>query len=254
MALILDLKPSERVIIGNAVITNDKQRTRLRIDGEAPILREKDVVQVQDADTNAKKLYFILQGMYLTSSDNAVGLYEDYFTIAEELLDTMPQSAPFFPALNYHVICGFYYKAMKAARKLMDMEDGEGDITPDTLPFTLGKGASMMETQLLTKAAEQIEALQAQWTDKIVSEPEYMETLDYNRKLWMMFFDVAANGQQGKNSYPEDLMHNIVHICNFVFNHTKNLINNGGNKEQLSILVRINHEVAQILDTAPSDT
>ena len=33
MALKLELKPGERVILGDCVITNDDQRTRLTIDG-----------------------------------------------------------------------------------------------------------------------------------------------------------------------------------------------------------------------------
>ena len=51
MALVIDLKPGEKILIGNAVITNDSQRTRLHIAGEAPIIREKDVMQEEDADT-----------------------------------------------------------------------------------------------------------------------------------------------------------------------------------------------------------
>ena len=46
MALVIDLKPNEKVIVGNAVITNDKQRTRLHIAGDAPILREKGKLQI----------------------------------------------------------------------------------------------------------------------------------------------------------------------------------------------------------------
>ena len=47
MALIIDLKPSERVIIGTALITNDDTRTRLHIEGDAPILREKDILELR---------------------------------------------------------------------------------------------------------------------------------------------------------------------------------------------------------------
>ncbi|MDE2337044.1 MAG: flagellar biosynthesis repressor FlbT, partial [Alphaproteobacteria bacterium] len=44
MALIIDLKPNERLIIGSALVTNDEARTRLHIEGSAPILREKDIM------------------------------------------------------------------------------------------------------------------------------------------------------------------------------------------------------------------
>ena len=44
MALKVELKPNERIIIGNAVIRNGEQRTRFFIEGDAPILREKDIL------------------------------------------------------------------------------------------------------------------------------------------------------------------------------------------------------------------
>ena len=44
MSLKVELKPGERIIIGESVITNADQRTRLLIDGHAPILREKDIL------------------------------------------------------------------------------------------------------------------------------------------------------------------------------------------------------------------
>src|SRR5882757_7778986 len=45
MALKVELKPHERIIIGACVITNTDQRARLLIDGDKiPILREKDIL------------------------------------------------------------------------------------------------------------------------------------------------------------------------------------------------------------------
>ena len=44
MALKVELKPGERIILGECVVTNGDQRTRLLIEGDAPILREKDIL------------------------------------------------------------------------------------------------------------------------------------------------------------------------------------------------------------------
>ena len=44
MALIIDLKQHEKFIIGDSLITNDKVKARLHIEGNAPILREKDIM------------------------------------------------------------------------------------------------------------------------------------------------------------------------------------------------------------------
>ncbi len=48
MSLKVELKPGEKLIVGNCVITNSDQRTRLFIDGKAPILREKDILTPGD--------------------------------------------------------------------------------------------------------------------------------------------------------------------------------------------------------------
>ena len=47
MALKVELKPGEKIILGDCVVTNDDQRTRLMIEGQVPILREKDILTPQ---------------------------------------------------------------------------------------------------------------------------------------------------------------------------------------------------------------
>ena len=44
MGLKVELKPGERLILGECLVTNGEQRTRLLIEGQAPILREKDIM------------------------------------------------------------------------------------------------------------------------------------------------------------------------------------------------------------------
>ena len=65
MPLRVELKPFERIIIGETVIINSGTRTSFLIDGEAPILREKDTVTAETANTPVKRLYFCVQMMYL---------------------------------------------------------------------------------------------------------------------------------------------------------------------------------------------
>jgi flagellar protein FlbT len=56
MALKVELKPGERIIIGESVVTNDDQRTRLFIQGTAPILRERDIMTPERADSPGWRL------------------------------------------------------------------------------------------------------------------------------------------------------------------------------------------------------
>jgi len=120
MALVIDLKPGEKILIGSAVITNDSQRTRLHIAGDAPILREKDVLQEEDADTPCRKAYFLIQCMYLARNPRTY--HKQYFDLAQEIQNASPSCAFFFLQINEHIISGTYYKAMKVARQLIDHE------------------------------------------------------------------------------------------------------------------------------------
>ena len=70
VALKIELKPNERVILGDCVVTNADQRTRLVIEGAVPILREKDIMTLSRADSPAKRIYLAVQLMY-TSKQSA---------------------------------------------------------------------------------------------------------------------------------------------------------------------------------------
>jgi flagellar protein FlbT len=120
MALVIDLKPKEKIIIGNAVITNDNQRTRLHIEGEAPILRERDVMKEEDATSPCKRIYYIIQLMYLAKDPTE--LFDLYFTSVREVQDAAPSMALMLADISQYILSGHYYKSLREARKLIDYE------------------------------------------------------------------------------------------------------------------------------------
>lgn len=120
MALVIDLKPGEKILIGNAVITNDSQRTRLHISGDTPILREKDVMKEEDADTPCKKIYLLAQCMYM--SEDPKKYFTQYFDIQREVQHAAPRLSLFFLSMNEKIMEGSYYKAMKEGKELIKLE------------------------------------------------------------------------------------------------------------------------------------
>lgn len=120
MALVIDLKPRERIIVGNAVITNDNQRTRLHIEGEAPIMREKDVMRQEEADTPCKNIYYVIQLMYLAKDGTDV--FDDYFNAVREVQEAAPTTSLLISEISQYIIEGHYYKALREARKLIEYE------------------------------------------------------------------------------------------------------------------------------------
>ena len=121
MPLRVELKPFERITIGDSVIINSGTRSSFLIDGDTPILREKDTVTAETADTPAKRLYHCVQMMYLK---NDVARYRAaYLDRAKELQQACADSPDLIAAVNHHVTEGSLYKALKEIRKLMKREE-----------------------------------------------------------------------------------------------------------------------------------
>lgn len=120
MALKVELKPGERIILGECVITNHDQRTRLLIEGTVPILREKDIMTAERADTPAKRIYLAIQLMYTARDPRAH--HEIYFRLVGEILQAAPSTWPYIEAINNQILTGNMYKALKDASKLIVYE------------------------------------------------------------------------------------------------------------------------------------
>jgi flagellar protein FlbT len=117
----VELKPFERIVIGETVLVNSGTRTSFLIDGDAPILREKDTVTPETANTPAKRLYLCVQTMYLK---NDVPRYRmAYQGFLRDLRETNPGDRVAIDGINSHVLAGTLYKALKEIRKLMKRDE-----------------------------------------------------------------------------------------------------------------------------------
>lgn len=121
MGLKVELKPGERLILGDCLITNGEQRTRLLVEGQVPILREKDIMTTARADSPAKRIYLAVQLMY-TSRDPAAH-HDTYFALMRDLLQAAPSAWPHMSAISNHIMAGEMYKALKAAKALIAYEE-----------------------------------------------------------------------------------------------------------------------------------
>src|SRR5215813_12034238 len=111
MPLRVELKPFERIIIGESVIINSGTRTSFLIDGDTPILRERDTVTAETADTPAKRLYHCVQMMYLK---NDVARYRaSYLVLLKELQEVCPDEGDLIAGVDQHIAASALYKALK---------------------------------------------------------------------------------------------------------------------------------------------
>lgn len=120
MGLKVELKPGERFILGDCLVTNGDQRTRLLIEGHAPILREKDIMTTAMADTPAKRLYLAVQLMY--TSRDPTAHHETYFALMRDLVQAAPSAWQHVVEVSNHILAGDMYKALKSAKTLIAYE------------------------------------------------------------------------------------------------------------------------------------
>ncbi|HOD35760.1 MAG TPA: flagellar biosynthesis repressor FlbT [Syntrophales bacterium] len=122
MGLKIELKPQERFIIGGAVVKNGDSRTELIIENRVPILREKDILSVDKADTPCKRIYFLLQLMYVEGKDLAE-FQKTYWDLVRDVVKAAPSLIGFIDAISEHLISNRYYQALKVAKQLIKREE-----------------------------------------------------------------------------------------------------------------------------------
>jgi flagellar biosynthesis repressor protein FlbT len=103
------------------ILVNSGTCTSFLIDGDAPILRERDTITAETANTPAKRLYLCLQTMYLK---NDIPRYRTaYQGFLRGLRDAGPGARVTIDAANNHVAAGALYKALNEIRKLVKRQD-----------------------------------------------------------------------------------------------------------------------------------
>ena len=122
MALKITLKPQEKMILGGAVISNGNSAgCQLIIENKVPILREKDILSENDADTPSRQLYFIIQLMYIDEENLAIH-QKNYWSLVNEIVKAAPSTVGWIDQINEEIVSGRCYQALKLVQKLIDYE------------------------------------------------------------------------------------------------------------------------------------
>ncbi len=121
MALKLTLKPGERMIIGGAVVTNGSHKVELSIENNVPLLREKDIMGENDANTIARQIYFVIQLMYI-DQENLISHHNTYWALVQQTVKAAPSTVNLIDRISEKIVANDFYKALKLARKLIVYE------------------------------------------------------------------------------------------------------------------------------------
>ena len=123
MPLKLSLKPGEKFVLNGAVLANGDKRTSLVIQNKACVLREKDIMQPQDAKTPARLVYLSIMMMYL-DAEKSEETYTEFALRMNEFMSAIknPEILTACVDITRDVAQGTYYKALIACRRLFDYE------------------------------------------------------------------------------------------------------------------------------------
>ena len=241
MPLKIELKPNERMILGECVVTNADKRARLVIEGAVPILREKDIMTARQANSQAKRVYLAVQRMY-TSKRRSGDDYTLYLRLTGEMLRAAPGAQPFIDAINNRILTGELYKALKETRKLIAYEKDCLDMNYAAKAYakTAKDTASPreLEASLLLKAAAKLQAVQESWKGK--KPVGFDEALLYNRRLWTVFLDAVTRED---NRLPAQLREKLSRLGVWIMAETFSLMTKP-NPEHLKSLIKINQGIA----------
>jgi len=123
MPLKLSLKPNEKIVLNGAVVQNGDRRTTLLLQNKASVLREKDIMQLEEANTPVRRIYLPIMLMYLQGQESP-DQYNEFALRMTEFMSVVRVPAVLEECVNVsrEVMTGEYYKALSRCRKLMDYE------------------------------------------------------------------------------------------------------------------------------------
>lgn len=129
MPLKLSLKPGEKFVLNGAVVQNGDRRGVLILQNKASVLREKDIMQLEDVNTPARRIYFPVMMMYLDEA-GAARVYDEFALRLTEFMGVTRNTEVLADcvAASRHVMAREYYKALMTARKLVDYEENLANV------------------------------------------------------------------------------------------------------------------------------
>ncbi len=131
MPLKLSLKPGEKFVLNGAVITNGEKRSSLIIQNKASILREKDILQQENVDTPAKRIYFPVMMMYL-DEENWQEYYDEFAMRMTDFMNAVdsPDVLSYCVVISKDVMSREYYQALLKCRQLFEYEQERLEYVP----------------------------------------------------------------------------------------------------------------------------
>lgn len=119
----LTLDPGEKAAIGKMVVENVQDHAiQLEVSGDGPALRGKMIVQPQDANTPALKVYCMVVSMYL-DPDKFMTLADDFLALSRDIVTGVPSMGMLMADVGEAVRDGRFEDALGKSLELLQYEE-----------------------------------------------------------------------------------------------------------------------------------
>lgn len=131
MPLKVVLRPDEKIIINGAVVGAGDRPGVLYLYNTVNFLRGREILKEELIDCVEKKLYFVIQLVYIFPEDAKLNL-ERFETILAEAREARSDAGKQLDEIAKLVGEGNYYRALKVCRKFIKPETGRHALPAET--------------------------------------------------------------------------------------------------------------------------
>jgi flagellar protein FlbT len=123
MTLKLSLKPGEKFVLNGAVLINGDRPTSFLVENQVTVLRDRDMMEAEAADTPAKRVYLAILNLYMGEGEAEVQ-YDEFVTQMSVFMSdvTDGETLRTCVAISRDVLQRNYYKALIKCRQFFDFE------------------------------------------------------------------------------------------------------------------------------------
>ncbi len=136
MSLKIVLKPNEKCVINGAILQNLDRRISFVIHNDSSVLREKDILTLEEANTPALRIYFAIMMLYidLGADENAPDVfYKDFLSLTVEFINAIIDEDILYKCISLIELVNkkSYYGALRICKKIIEYEKSVLEYKPN---------------------------------------------------------------------------------------------------------------------------
>lgn len=124
MPLKIRLKPREKFVVNGAVISAGDEGAFLILQNKAALMRQSDILQLEDAKSPMRRIYFFIQMMYL-EPNNEKEHYESYQEAWMDMVanTSLAEIKRSLILIHQDIMNKEFYRALKTSKAVIALED-----------------------------------------------------------------------------------------------------------------------------------